>query len=164
MRRDYKYAVNGKFTVASNKKAVCFANGNLQYQASTDTWRFAPHQYDIILNHAGNTTPSANRQTQEDWIDLLYYGANGINNGQSCYQPWKVSTNNADFYQGSISGTSADWGYAYSAVNDGQWRTLTRNEWEYVISGRDGERFAKATVHGVPGLILIPDNKASRLN
>ena len=36
-------AINGVFSVASNKK-VYFSQGNLQYQASTRTWRFAEHQ------------------------------------------------------------------------------------------------------------------------
>ena len=32
----------------SPSKVVFFSRGNLQYQASTNTWRFAPHQYDFI--------------------------------------------------------------------------------------------------------------------
>ena len=30
------------------EKKVHFSKGNLQYQASTNTWRFAEKQYDII--------------------------------------------------------------------------------------------------------------------
>lgn len=38
------------------------------------------------------------------------------------------------------------------------WRTLTNDEWEYIINGRSSEiRYAKAQVNGVNGLILAPD-------
>ena len=40
-------ALNGVFSVSPTKKVV-FSKGNLQYRASTNTWRFAEHQYDII--------------------------------------------------------------------------------------------------------------------
>ena len=56
---------------------------------------------------------------------------------------------------------NADWG-VYNAISNGGnkaglWRTLTSDEWEYVINGREGSRFCKATLNGVKGLILIPD-------
>ncbi|MBO4573861.1 MAG: hypothetical protein J5708_00850, partial [Bacteroidales bacterium] len=41
------------------------------------------------------------------------------------------------------------------------WRTLTRDEWVYVFNTRStssGIRYAKATVNGVNGVILLPDN------
>lgn len=37
----------GVFSVSSDRQ-VRFSKGNLQYQASTDTWRFAEHQYDFV--------------------------------------------------------------------------------------------------------------------
>ena len=56
---------------------------------------------------------------------------------------------------------NADWG-VYNAISNGGnqaglWRTLTSDEWKYVINGREGSCFCKATVNGVKGLILIPD-------
>ena len=68
-----------------------------------------------------------------------------------------------------ISGTNYDWG-VYNAIYNprtqttdapGTWRTLTKDEWEYLIDDRStpsGIRYAKATVNGVPGLIIVPDN------
>jgi len=38
------------------------------------------------------------------------------------------------------------------------WQTLSGDEWEYLIKSRSGNRFAKATVNDVKGLILLPDN------
>lgn len=68
-----------------------------------------------------------------------------------------------------ISGTNYDWG-VYNAIYNprtqttdapGTWRTLTNAEWSYLINTRSttsGIRYAKAYVHGVPGLIIVPDN------
>lgn len=39
--------IKGKFSVNSTQQ-VYFSKGNLQYQASTKTWRFAEHQWDFI--------------------------------------------------------------------------------------------------------------------
>lgn len=59
----------------------------------------------------------------------------------------------------------ADWGY--NAISNGDntensgWRTLNREEWIYVFDGRNtasGVRFAKASIGGVYGVILLPDN------
>ena len=58
------------FSINSGGGKVCFAHGNLQYQASTGTWRFAEHQYDIVGNNPGNSVlTDAARQTQSDWIE-----------------------------------------------------------------------------------------------
>ena len=40
-------ALPGQFAV-SYGKVINFSQGNLQYQASTTTWRFATNQYDLI--------------------------------------------------------------------------------------------------------------------
>ena len=59
-------AINGLFTINSSGDQVYFSQGNLQYQASTDTWRFAENQYDIIGNANSNISP-----TYDGWIDLF---------------------------------------------------------------------------------------------
>ncbi|MBO4585019.1 MAG: hypothetical protein J5675_00245, partial [Bacteroidales bacterium] len=41
-------AVNGVFTVNKDGGTVYFSKGNLQYQASTKTWRFAENQWDYV--------------------------------------------------------------------------------------------------------------------
>ena len=43
-------AVNGIFTVSEGGSAVYFSKGNLQYQASTKTWRFAENQWDYVIH------------------------------------------------------------------------------------------------------------------
>lgn len=49
-----------------------------------------------------------------------------------------------------------DWG---NYMNGG-WRTLTADEWRYLIFVRPGydEKYAYATVCGVKGMLLLPDN------
>lgn len=52
--------------------------------------------------------------------------------------------------------TFDDWG----SYIDGDWRTLTYDEWRYVIFERDSAsaKCGAATVCGVHGMILLPDN------
>lgn len=166
-----EYAINdippkvlGEFTVDAQGHKVAFAPGNLQYRASDNSWRFAEHQYDVIRAGSGNNTPLPQRETQEDWIDLFNYGCTGYDNGQTAYQPWTLNTGRYDFYNGNTAGTTADFSYPYNVQEGTSYRTLTATEWEYVALNRTGERFAKATVHGIEGLILIPDSETSGLN
>ena len=51
----------------------------------------------------------------------------------------------------------SDWG---NTIGSG-WRTLTSAEWTYLFDSRtttSGVRYAKATVNGVSGVILLPDD------
>ena len=53
-----------------------------------------------------------------------------------------------------------DWGeLSIGGDAPNTWRTLSYDEWEYLINGRPGARqkFALAVVHGVRGLLLLPD-------
>lgn len=158
-------AINGLYSVSVTQQ-VYFSKGNLQYQASTNTWRFAENQYDCVGSANSNISSS-----YSGWIDLFGWGTSGYNHGAVCYQPW--STSNSDYSDYYAYGSSsynlndqtgkADWGY--NAISNGgntenQWRTLTKDEWDYVFNTRgtiSGIRYAKATVNGVPGVILLPD-------
>lgn len=144
----------GVFTINASGDKVRFAPGNLQYQASTGTWRFAKHQYDAIGNAAGNNVFTDARATQSEWIDLFGWGTSGWENREAndgkdtiiYYRPYD--------YVGTIPNSSAygygprhkegfvysytysliddyensDWG-VYNAISNGgnsagQWRTL----------------------------------------
>ena len=81
----------GKFSVSASKQVV-FSKGNLQYQASTNTWRFAENQYDYVGE--ANKNISA---TYDGWIDLFGWGTSGYDNTANDpaainYQPWANST------------------------------------------------------------------------
>ena len=158
-------AIAGLFSVSSDTQVI-FSQGNLQYKASTNTWRFANNQYSCVGNINSNIS-----STYDNWIDLFGWGTSGYNHGAVCYQPYSTSTTDSDYYAyGSASynlydqtGT-ADWGY--NAISNGgnttnKWRTLTTDEWGYVFNTRSttsGIRYAKARVNSRNGVILLPDN------
>ena len=159
--------INGCFTINANGDQVWFSQGNLQYQASSNTWRFATNQYDYIGSANSNIS-----QTYSGWIDLFGWGTSGWNCGNTYYRPWDSNNNNSDALYGpsgehNLTGSYAnsDWGY-YNAISNGgnathQWRTLTQGEWDYVFNTRNtssGIRYAKAQVAGVNGVILLPDD------
>ena len=158
--------IEGIFSVSATRQ-VWFSQGNLQFNASSNLWRFATNQYDYIGSGNNNISPS-----YPGWIDLYGWGTSGWNSGANCYQPWSTSTWNFDYYPGGNSSNNltgnyanADWG-VYNPISNGgdqpgQWRTLTRTEWYYVFNQRNtasGKRYAKAQVNGVRGVILLPDN------
>jgi len=146
------------------------------------TWRFAPNQWDTIGARNRNISSS-----YSGWIDLFGWGTSGWDNGNYFYQPYNSSNSTSSPYTSSNgygygptnrttytysllgSYTRADWG-VYNAIYNpktsttdapGTWRTLTKDEWVYLLNTRSttsGVRYAKATVNGVPGLIIVPDN------
>ena len=154
------------FTVNANGDKVLFSPGNLQYRASTNTWRFAINPWDYVGDENSNIS-----STYNGWIDLFGWGTSGYNHGGTAYQPWSTSTNNSDYYAYGNNSYNlydqtgqADWGY--NAVANGSntencgWRTLTHAEWNYVFNTRStssGIRYAKANVNGINGIILLPD-------
>lgn len=134
------YAI-GKFSV-SNTKKVAFSSGNLQYQASTDTWRFAENQWDYIGGANSNISSS-----YSGWIDLFGWGTGN--------NPTKSSTSYSDY------STFVDWGK--NKINNeapNTWRTLTYDEWNYLFKGRQNSHslYGTATVNNVYGLIILPDD------
>ena len=128
------------FSVSATK-TVTFSPGNLQYHPANDEWRFAPSQLDYIGNDNANIS-----DTYNGWIDL--FGRGTGNN----------PTNNSTDYEDYP--TFVDWG-VNKIGNDAPntWRTLTDEEWEYIINGRSNASNLKgvAQVNGVNGLILLPD-------
>ena len=128
------------FSVAENKM-VTFSPGNLQYHPANDEWRFAPSQLDYIGEDNANIS-----ETYNGWIDLFSWGT-GDN-------PLKINGKIEDY------ATFVDWG-ANKIGSDASntWRTLTSDEWKYIINGRYNaeELIGVAQVNGVNGLILLPD-------
>lgn len=158
-------AIDGIFSV-SDTTIVYFSQGNLQYQASTDTWRFAENQWDFIGSDNHYISP-----TYDGWIDLFGWATSGWNNGNTYYHPWDYSYSSGSQYghpgQSNLTGmyANADWG-VYNPISNGgnttnTWRTLLIDEWSYVFNTRStssGIRYAKAQVNGTNGVILLPDD------
>jgi hypothetical protein len=72
-----------KLFSVSEGKQVLFSKGNLQYQATTKTWRFAEHQYDVI----GKDNEKIS-ETYSGWIDLFGWATSGYDHGAVNWQPW----------------------------------------------------------------------------
>ena len=147
-------AIQAAFSVSDTKK-VYFSQGNLQYQPNTGTWRFAENQYDMIGGANSNIS-----STYSGWIDLFGYGTSGYNNKY----PYLATENNNDYCNNSIAGTNYDWGIYNKISNGGNttglWRTLTKDEWDYILYLRTDATTKKgaASVNGVVGYLLLPDN------
>ena len=148
--------LNGLFSVSTTTK-VRFSQGNLQYQASTDTWRFATNQWDFEGLRNENIDPD-----NVGWIDLFGWGTSGYNKKY----PFMISRNAGDYVSGerNIANTQYDWG-VYNAISNGGgkenlWRVLSHIEWRYLFCKRKNadKLFTFATVNGVKGLVLLPDN------
>ena len=133
----------GKFSVSETTQ-IQFAQGNLQYQASTKTWQFAEHQYDAIGEANKNIS-----DTYDGWIDLFGYGTGN--------NPTLSSKEEKDYEP------YVEWGV--NAISNGgnkanMWRTLTRSESEYLFASRANAAtlFGFGSVNKVNGLIILPDN------
>lgn len=128
----------------SETKNVTFSPGNLQYHPANNEWRFAPSQLDYIGDANSNCS-----STYNGWLDLFGWSTSATNFG--------VSTSTDEDYSGSF----VDWGTnQIGADAHNTWRTLTKDEWEYLLNTRPNASSLKgvAQVNGVNGLIFLPDN------
>lgn len=134
-------------------------------------------------NYQGNVTVAGftkyNASADMDVArDLFGWGTSGYND----MNPYMTSTSSGSYYSGALAGTDYDWGVYHSApgnsskkiTNGGNyaWRLFTGEEFSYAVQrqGRVYTRtdsptysemkdlFASATVVGVKGIILFPDN------
>ena len=137
-----KKNIKREFSIAYDRK-VEFAKGNLQYQASTNTWRFAEHPWDYVGDYNKDVSPTYN-----GWIDIFGWGSGND----------PIQTSHARKYYKVFN----DWGNNNIINGDGKhWRTLTKDEWDYVLKKRptdSGIRFVCASVCGIEGVIILPDN------
>lgn len=134
------------FSAGATKKVV-FSKGNLQYQASTKTWRFAENQYDYV--RYGNDSIS---DSYSGWIDLFNWGTGD--------EPTNL-VKEANIYYSFV-----DWGInniGSDAPNT--WRTLACEEWAYMCVTRPNAsqlwalgKISVENVGEVTGFIILPDN------
>lgn len=115
----------------SDSISVYFAPANLQYCPAKHTWRYAEHAYDCIGTN------------DSDWIDLFGWSTTDA--------PYGVDGT------ATYAGEFVDWGDIAPADEfDSEWRTLTKDEWEYLFE-RDSALWSVGTVAGTRGIILLPD-------
>ena len=121
----------GLFSVSATKQ-VRFSQGNLQRSRAAG-FRLAEHQYDFV----GNATVG-----------------NVYKDGEKCDN----SRYNNESYTGWVDLFPIT--YGISIPMGGDWHTLYKSEWEYLLNNRTdaGDKYGTGTVCGIPGLILLPDN------
>ena len=179
-------AINGLFTVNENGKQVYFSQGNLQYRAFLNIWRFAEKQWDYVGDNLYGTVYENGAKcdnllissTYDGWIDLFRWATSGYDHGAVCYQPWSYVGGwpNTNFNAYGYAGYNlydqtgkADWGYNVifnGGCEENQWRTLKIDEWDYIVNTRNtvsGIRYAKATITSdtagfISGVVLLPDD------
>ena len=130
----------GVFSVSATKQ-VTFSPGNLQYQASSDTWRFAGYQWSTIGENNLNIS-----STYDGWIDLFGWGTGN--------NPTNTSEEDATYLP------FVDWGTNKIGNNaPNTWRTLTYDEWSFLLYKREdaSSLWGIAQVNGTEGMVLLPD-------
>ena len=165
-------AIPALFSVSSTQQ-VFFSKGNLQYQASTGTWRFAEHQWDYVGGTSygeeyGNVYENGVKcdnalisQSYSGWIDLFGWATSGWNNNNHYYQPWDTESTNwvvdgygygywdGEYAQYSMLGDYAnmDWGVFNAISNGGNeaglWRT-GGDEMYYIIRSRQNAAYLQS--------------------
>lgn len=157
--------IDGLFSVSATKK-VYFSKGNLQAKCndSSWTWSFADHQYDAFGEAGANTLINGNGTVSANGsVDL--FGWVGASSAFTDMAAFGISNSETNTDYGTVNNEALknDWGT--NAISNGGndaaygWRTLTYDEWNYVIKNRtdaDSKR-AAATVNDVKGWILLPD-------
>lgn len=167
-------SVRGLFNINDDGGKVYFSQGNLQYQASTKTWRFAENQWNFVGNNSnGNVYENGVKcnnesiaETYSGWIDLFGWGTSGqAHEGSSHTDPWDHGTSgnwyaygNQNYDLDSQNPATADWGY--NAISNGLnkeksgWRTLSKNEWNYLFNHNT---WGFGQINGSNGIIILPE-------
>ena len=138
-------AMSGVFTVSNDggttKTLVRFSQGNLTYNVSTKKWAFYEHQYDCATSYDANL------------ISLFTWGYNAVKS----IDPSGRESDNVNRTSGNLS-QDEDWG---SRIGDGDtWRTLTNDEWTYLLTNHSCK---SASVNGVYGYVIAPDGFSGEL-
>jgi hypothetical protein len=123
-------AIMAPFSI-SDSTQIYFSKGNLQYQASTGTWRFAENQIDYI----------GNNENMEGWIDLFAHGTGENPTSDTSISPF------------------VDWGInKIGNCPPNTWSTLSSNEFSYLLKRKRGQLQGVAYVRDIIGTIVLPDN------
>ena len=150
--------VEGEFSVAEDKK-VQFARGNLQHEGDMyeGKWSMAKQQYEMLGQGNVDKPEGSNSSYTADFVDLFCWSTAKDYNGLEFFSYREEEVANSYF-----KGDFVDWGTIAELVSDlGEgWSTLSKDEWDYLLNERTNAANLKslATVAGVQGLILLPDD------
>ena len=155
--------VRGIFTVSSGGQRVYIASGNLRWTGSAFEIASPQYYYSTTTNGRANSFGGREMNVFPYWKRTATGSMGDITSGDnSDYVP---SGGNA----GTLT-SSEDWGSCVAQTGSNAWRTLTNDEWTYLLDDRttggsvDGTpeaRYTGATINtdvsGVNGLIIFPD-------
>lgn len=112
-------------------------------------------------------TPGAGIHTTTEDIDNSLFSVSGSKKVHFSKGNLKQNGDNWEFNANQYSSTASDlfqwsvvngWSSSTSVADNTGWSVLTSDEWNYLINSRSGNRFAKARVADVNGLILFSDS------
>ena len=151
--------------MSSTGKKVYFSKANLTWN-ETDGYHFHDTQFDE--EHSGGTNliypfPASGDVTLSGLTGLDRFTWGHIPNQSINSSYYITNTQLAD-------GLDPEWGKQMTGEGNDQWRTLTADEWNYLLHKRSGNRFMLVSVlvpitwdnepwyTNVQGLLLFPDN------
>lgn len=162
------------FTVNGDGKKVYFSRANLKCNTENTNalvWSFHENQWDECFGTKTGTSSepadqgSSVNMTNSYEMDRFSWGLHGsTTTGESDYVDGSKDLNRTD---------GTDWGYALTGQGNNHWRTLTADEWNYLLNNTDrgSRRFLKACIKiAIPkagggyyttfvnGLFIAPDN------
>ena len=157
-----------QFSVSPTKK-VYFSKANLTWN-STAGYHFHDTQFNeehsggsSVLNFDQSTLPAYGDQQQTNLTGLDCFTWGHIPN-QSINSSYYITD------QQLADGLDPEWGKQMTGEGNDQWRTLTTDEWNYLLHHRPGSRFMLVSVvipitykgdtypSNIQGLLLFPDN------
>ena len=163
--------LKGIFSISETRK-VRFSQGNLQYQASTNTWRFAEHQHDFVGDAIAGSVyvgevKSNNAYIADSytgWIDLFGWGTwSGMPNQMKPTQTekyhWLYEWIGDAYFHGTIANSADnDW----FTVSQEQMNCLLNTRNTTTINNVENARYSLAIINTddapVKGVILFPDS------
>ena len=131
------------FTCSSDGRQLVFAKGNLQYQGNSNTWRFAEHPWDTCGHDNAYMSPVTRK-----WVDLFGFMRADLP---------ALTRSESSFYT-----DAAYYSFVKVPISNGggyKWWVPGASEYEYIIDKRTNHAklFSGATVNGIAGLVLLPD-------
>ena len=127
------------FTVSADGKKVFFSKGNLYWDGSV--YGFENNQYDYSV---------AGHQSSFFWSNTAAYARGS---------EWNLDTNAPIAFFTNADEVTANAGFTANGQT-GLWRTLSKDEWDYLIKRENG--IGEATINGVKGVIIFPDEYAGQ--
>ena len=132
-----------KFRVDTDK-TVEFSKGNLYWSNNDKKFHFEENQWSFA--NTWNTSQ----------VSHFYWSKTASVAYNSYY--YEESPSDKDVFFTNTTTTTANTSFQVEGELAGTWRTLSREEWNYLLGTRSGNKFAKAKVNDVKGLLIFPDS------